>query len=111
MILASAIIFLLIGVFYAILTLLIIPGLAEERLGKLEALPDTIGAWCDDETSPDGVAARQEGLRRQTRLWVDHEFDWLGRERILRQVRYLDRAGRVVKTEREKRIRRRRIRS
>lgn len=109
--LAFAAVFLLIGLAYVIVTLAIIPGVAEERLGRLEKLPESIGEWEDDASSPEAQAAREEGLRRQSRLWIDADRDWLGRKRVLRQVRYIDASDRVIRTELDRRVRRRRVRS
>lgn len=94
--------FVLVGVVYIVLTLLVIPGLAEERLGKLEPLPADAEQW---KTDPDGETP---GVQRETRLWIDR--DMLGRQRITRQIRYVDEhTGEVVATEPDQRVRRRRI--
>jgi len=109
--LAFAAFFLLIGLVYVVITLALIPGMADERLGRLEELPDNAGEWRDDVESPAGRAARDAGVTRQIRLWIDMNRDWLGRERILKQVRYIDDNGRLVRTEPDRRYKRKRIRS
>lgn len=101
--------FVLTGLAYVIITLLMIPGLAEERLGKLEDLPADAGQWSVDEQSPQATEAANEGLQRETRYWIDQ--DMLGRERILLQVRYIASDGRVIRTEPDVRVRRRRVKS
>lgn len=110
--LAFAIVFLFIGLIYVIVSLMVIPGMAEERLGRFRRsgeLPNDADHWRDDADSPAGRAARGEGLRRQTRLWIDADRDWLGRERILRQVRYVDEQEQVIRTEPDRRIKRRHL--
>lgn len=98
------------GLLYVIITLMTVPGLAEERLGVLEELPERPGEWREDDASPEGRAARACGQQRQWRLWIDPEGGWLGRERILRQVRYLDaQTGELLRTEPDQRVRRRRV--
>jgi hypothetical protein len=64
-----------------------IPGFAEERFGVLE-LPEGIGEWKLDEESPEGRAAREQGLRRQVRLWRYPDRGLLGAGKVVRQVRY-----------------------
>jgi len=102
--------FFLIGILYVIFTLLLVPGLAEERLGTLEELSPDAAEWRDEIDTPAAKAAAARGLRRQTRVWRDPMGDWLGRERLLRQVRLLDADGEVVEIEPERRVRRRRVR-
>lgn len=111
--------FLIIGIIYVIGTLAFIPGLADERLGRLEEFPEEAGEWVDDpgdartgtdDATPSSQPRASTGLRRQSRLWIDPAPDWLGRERIFRQVRYLDSEGIVVRVGPEVRVRRRRRR-
>ena len=105
-------IFLLIGLVYVAVTLLTIPGLAEQRLGRRETFSSDAWQWQDDLETPKGRAAAAQGRRRQTRLWLDPALDMLGRERILRQTRVIDvETGRVISVEPDRRIRRRRIKS
>jgi len=100
--------FILVGLAYVIITLMVIPGLAEERLGSLEELPEDAEQWRVDEHSPEAAEARLRNLQRETRLWIDH--DMLGRERITRQFRYVDpQTGEVVGSDPDQRITRRRI--
>lgn len=101
--------FFLLGALYVIITLMTVPGLAEERLGRWEEFTD-LDTWQDDEESSEGKAALTEGLRRQVRLWADPARDMFGRERILRQVRYIDATtGEPVRAERDRRVFRKRI--
>lgn len=100
--------FILTGLAYVIFTLLFVPGLAEERLGRLEDLPVDDGQWRTDAPSSHDAGSQQTGLRRETRYWIDR--DWLFRERILRQTRYVDAAtGKVVRVDPDVRVRRKRI--
>jgi hypothetical protein len=97
------------GLAYVIFTLMFVPGLAEERLGRLEDLPQDDGEWREDARSPKAEQAKQQGTRRETRYWIDR--DWFGRERILLQARYLNASGDVVATDPDVRVKRRRIKS
>ncbi len=101
--------FLLSGLTYIVVTLLVIPGLADERLGRLEDLPEDAGIWKEDLDSHDAHDAMKQGLRRETRYWIDQ--DVIGRERIVHQVRYVSKDGVVVRTGPETRIRRKRCRA
>lgn len=65
-----------------------VPGAIDERLGQLEALPEDVGVWKPDETSTEGKAALEQGLRREERLWHDPSGGRFGGERLVRQVRY-----------------------
>lgn len=97
-------------VIYAVIVLLEVPGMAEERLGVLEDLPEDAGEWKADTASEAARAAADDGLIRETRLWIDTSGA-LGREKIYRQARYRDRdTGDVVRAEKDVRIRRRRVR-
>jgi hypothetical protein len=79
----------LIGVaMYLLLMFREVPGAAEERFGKLEALPDDVGKWKVDETSDEAGRAREQGLVREERLWFDANAGAFGRGRLFRQVRY-----------------------
>lgn len=97
-------------VIYAIVVMMEIPGLADERLGVLEELPEDIGEWKIDTDSPQARAAETEGQSCETRLWLVSGGDFLGREKILRQVRYLDKeSGEVVRVEKDVRVKRKRV--
>ncbi|TWT39998.1 hypothetical protein RAS1_43900 [Phycisphaerae bacterium RAS1] len=90
-----------------------VPGAFEERFGKLfgvTPLPPDCGEWKADEASSVGMAARAEGLRREVRFWVDEPGGALGRRRVLRQVRYVDAGGQVVRTEPDQRATRSELR-
>ena len=100
----------LICVIYAVVVMAYIPGLADERLGVLEELPEDVGEWKIDTNSAQARSAQAEGLVCETRLWRDGGSDFLGREKILRQVRYLDPETReVVRAEKDVRIKRKRV--
>lgn len=66
-----------------------VPGLAEQRLGRLELPPD-VGKWKLDEESAEAERAKSEGLKREVRFFWDAGAGFLGRGRMLRQVRYRD---------------------
>jgi len=96
---------------YVALILHLVPGAAEERLGVLEELPIDIGVWKTDETSPAGHAAEAKGLSRQVRVLHRPAAGWFGGDRLVRQVRYRDRAtDEIVLVDPEEVTKRRRIR-
>jgi primosomal protein N'' len=85
----------------------LVPGMAEERLGVLEALPEETGSWKIDSESPAAQAAAREGLVREVR----HYF-YEARGRLVLQARYRRRdTNEIVRVEPEVAVKRRRIRS
>jgi hypothetical protein len=82
-----------------------VPGIKEERLGKLEPLPPDVGTWKSDTESEAAHDALGEGLRREVRLFFDESKD-----RLYEQVRYRELHGsEIVRVEPDRRIKRRRI--
>lgn len=97
---------------YLVLVLREVPGAAEERLGKLEALPEDVGKWKVDESSEQAKAARDQGLIREERLWFDAEGGAFGGGRLLRQVRYRDaETRRIERVEPDQPVKRQRRRT
>lgn len=87
-----------------------VPGAVAERLGELEGLPTNLGEWTIDESSGEAVAARARGLQREQRTWLEQGSGWLGRDRLLLQVRYRDvQSGAIHSAEPDRKLRRRRI--
>ena len=85
----------------------LVPGMKEERLGVLEALPGDIGTWKRDDTSEAGRAAAAEGLIRETR-----HFFYEDRGRLVQQARCRSReTNEIVRVEPEVSVKRKRIRS
>ena len=64
-----------------------VPGMAEQRLGRLELPPD-LGKWQLDQDSAEAEQAKAEGLKREVRMLWDEHAGFLRRGRLLRQVRY-----------------------
>jgi hypothetical protein len=84
-----------------------VPGFAEQRLGKLEALPPDLGKWKSDEDSDEAKAAGRDGMVREIRYWHDSEKD-----RLLFQARYRDAKSReIVRADDDVVVKRKRIRS
>lgn len=84
-----------------------VPGMAEERIGVLEALPPDTGTWKVDSESDAGRAAAAEGLVREVR----HYF-YEDRGRLVLQARCRDaKTHEIVRIEPEVSVKRRRIRS
>lgn len=97
---------------YLLLMFREVPGAAEERFGKLEALPDDVGKWKIDQTSEQAKTAREQGLVREERLWFDANGGLFGSGRLLRQVRYRNaETGRIERVDPDQRVKRRRQRA
>ncbi len=97
-------------VLYLLMIMREVPGAAEERFGRLEALPDDIGKWKLDEDSPEARAAADEGLKREVRYLFDPDASF-GRGKLTRQVRYRDLAtNEIARIDPEEIIKRKRIR-
>ncbi len=98
------------GVIYAAIVLLEVPGLADERLGRLEPLPQELNRWIADRESDAGRAALERGQVRETRIWKDPNGGFLGRERLWRQARCRNiTTDEVEGVEPDERFRRRRV--
>lgn len=88
-----------------------VPGLVEQRFGVLEALPENINQWTVDDDSEEGKQATAQGLKREVRLFHDASGGAFGGGRLLRQVRYRNRAtNAVVRVEPDEVVKRKRIR-
>jgi len=82
-----------------------VPGVKEERIGRLEPLPVDIGTWKEDVDSEPGRAAAAEGLKREVRLFHDE-----GRARLYQQARYRPlEGGAIVRVDPDRPVKRRRI--
>jgi hypothetical protein len=89
-----------------------VPGAVAERLGELEGLPRDLGKWVPDDSSAEGKQASARGLQRELRTWREPGTGWFGRDRLLLQVRYRDRAsGSIKSADPDREIRRRRVKS
>jgi hypothetical protein len=87
-----------------------VPGAVEQRFGVLEPLPFNVGKWSIDAESEEGRAAAERGLTREERLFHDPSGGFLGRERLVRQVRYRSRAtNAIVRVDPDVPVRRRRL--
>jgi hypothetical protein len=89
-----------------------VPGAIVERLGELEGLPQNLGEWTIDESSPEAQSAAARGLTRERRTWRDAGRGWFGGDRLVLQVRYRDKeTGTIHSAEPDRELRRRRIKS
>ncbi len=90
-----------------------VPGFAEQRLGKLEALPPHIGKWRTDEDSPEAETAAKEGLRREIRYMYDDAASLFAPGgKLTCQVRYRDaETNAIVRAEPERVIKRKRVKA
>jgi hypothetical protein len=88
---------------YLLFILSQVPGVKEQRLGVLEELPADLGQWKADEETP-------EGLVREVRHIFQEGSGLLSAGKLIRQVRYRDKASdEIVRVEPEEVIKRRRI--
>jgi len=86
-----------------------VPGAVEERLGKLDALPQDLGRWRNDDDSEQGRAAKQNGEQREVRLWHQHSGGWFSSDRLYEQVRYRSlSSNEIVRSEPDRVLKRRR---
>lgn len=85
-----------------------VPGAADERLGKLDPLPENLGEWQLDDSSEEGAALHAQGKRLEVRNLV--EPGGLFRPQVfVKQVRVRDVAtNELVEVRPEVRVRRRR---
>jgi hypothetical protein len=89
-----------------------VPGAIAERLGELEGLPQNLGEWAVDSSSPEAQSAAERGLQREHRTWREPGSGWFGSDRLVLQVRYRDRqSGAIQSAEPDRPVRRRRIKS
>ena len=92
---------------YLVVMFNLVPGMAAERLGVLEALPTDVGKWKEDAESEAGRAAAGEGLVREVR-----HYHYEASGRLVLQVRYRDKkTDEIVRTEPEEVVKRRRVRT
>jgi hypothetical protein len=97
---------------YLLFIFKLVPGAMEERLGILEPLPDNIGQWTVDESSPAGKAALERGLKREERLFFEEAQGLLSQGRLVRQVRYRNAASNAIEeVEPDQTVKRKRIKS
>src|SRR5688572_8999577 len=78
---------------YVLVVFTEVPGALSERWGELEGLPSNLGQWLPDEQSPAGLAALERGLWREVRTWREPGAGWFGRDRLVLQARYRNKAS------------------
>lgn len=87
-----------------------VPGAVTERWGDLEGLPADLGQWVVDDESEAANEARERGLVREVRTWREAGTGWLGRDRLLLQVRYRNaETGEIDSAEPDRMLPRRRV--
>ncbi len=95
---------------YVSLMMRFVPGFADQRLGKLEPLPDRLGEWVLDD-SDDAAAATARGEIREIRYLYDPDAGLLSAGKLTLQVRYREQASNaIVRTEPDANVRRKRTR-
>jgi hypothetical protein len=88
-----------------------IPGAVDERLGKLEELPQHLGQWVVDDASEAGARASQEGKVREVRTLLQAGGLFRGEHFVVQaRLRNPDN-GEIESVEPERRIPRRRSKS
>ncbi|HEV8549164.1 MAG TPA: hypothetical protein VGQ57_09050 [Polyangiaceae bacterium] len=91
---------------YVLFIFNLVPGVREERMGVLEALPEDVGKWKTDESSDAARAATKDGLVRETRHYF---YEATGK--LVFQVRYKrPTTGEIVRVDPEEPVRRKRVR-
>lgn len=89
-----------------------VPGAVNERWGELEGFPDDLGEWTTDSDSEAAIEAGTRGLGREVRTWREPGTGWLGRDRLLLQVRYRNLSnGEIESVEPDRVIQRRRTKT
>jgi hypothetical protein len=63
-----------------------VPGAADERLGKLDPLPEKLGEWQTDDSSAEATALAAQGKRLEERHILE-EGGLFKRQVIVKQVR------------------------
>jgi hypothetical protein len=95
------------GLLYVLVIQREVPGVMEQRFGKLEALPADVNQWKVDSDSEEGRAAAKQGLKREVRLFHDVQSG-----KVTRQARYRNQAtNAITRSERDVPVPRRRIRT
>jgi len=85
-----------------------VPGAADERLGKLEPLPENLGEWQHDTTSTESAELTSQGKRLEYRHLVEQGGLFKG-QIVVKQVRIRDAAtNEILEVRPEVRHRRRR---
>lgn len=85
-----------------------VPGAIDERLGKLEELPENLGVWQHDETSPEGASLASLGKRLEVRYLLE-AGGLFRRQTLVKQTRVRElTSNEIVEVRPEERSRRRR---
>lgn len=88
-----------------------VPGAADERLGKLEELPENLGEWITDDSTAESTALAAAGKRLEVRHLLEAGGLFKG-QFLVKQVRVRDVAtNEIVEVKPEVRTRRRRRRT
>lgn len=65
-----------------------VPGAVSERWGDLEGLPQDLGQWQPEASSAQALEARERGLSREVRTFLEVGTGRFGGDRLLLQARY-----------------------
>jgi hypothetical protein len=86
-----------------------VPGAVSERWGELEGLPEDLGQWKPEATSPQARLARERGLSREVRTFLELGAGRFGGDRLVLQARYRSlESGRIERSDPDVALRRRR---
>jgi hypothetical protein len=66
-----------------------VPGAADERLGKLDPLPEKLGEWLTDDSTTEGASLATQGKRLEQRHLLE-PGGLFKRQVIVKQVRVRD---------------------
>jgi hypothetical protein len=93
---------------YLAIMLNAVPGAIDERLGKLEELPENLGVWRQDESSTEGAALAAQGKRLEERYLLE-AGGLFRRQTLVKQTRVRELASNdIVEVRPEERSPRRR---
>jgi hypothetical protein len=88
-----------------------VPGAIDERLGHYEALPEDLGEWRYDVSSPEGVSLASDGKRLERRYLLE-TGGFLKGQTLVKQCRVRDLAtNEIIEVRPEERSKRRRRQS
>ncbi len=98
--------------FYLLVMYSSIPGAVEERFGELEALPDNLDKWLQEEGTEAADAAASEGLTREVRVLFVPKKGLFGQDKFVRQARYRDiKTNKILRVDPEEVVPRKRRRA
>lgn len=107
---ALAMIGVLAAAVYVLVVYRAVPGAASERLGELAPLPDDLGQWQNDSSSPEAEQAARHNETLEVRSWHYPSTGLFSNGKLVKQLRYRNRdTGSIVRTGPDQKLTRLRI--